>query len=323
MGSAPVVVVGAGLAGYTLVKELHRLAPDLPITLVTADSGDFYAKPALSNALAQGLSPEDLVQTRAATQAEKLNIRLIPYCRVHAIHRAVKALDTDHGPTPYSRLVLATGACARSPDFPGASTAFSINHLDDYRRFRTRLRPQARVCILGAGLVGCEFANDLAAQGHRVTLIESGPQPLGRVLPAALAQRLIDAFTALGVTWRLATRVVQLTGTSDGYQALLSQGDWTTADLFLSAIGLIPETALARAAGLSVNHGIVVNQVLATADPDIFALGDCAEVCGLTLPYVLPLMHQARALAATLTGTTTPCTSPPCPWSSRRPPARS
>ncbi len=119
MGSAPVVIVGAGLAGYTLVKELRKLAPDLPITLVTADSGDFYAKPTLSNALAQGLSPEGLVQAKAEVQAEKLKIRLIPHCRVRGIHRAVKQLDTDKGPIPYGRLVLATARMPVAPIFPG------------------------------------------------------------------------------------------------------------------------------------------------------------------------------------------------------------
>lgn len=313
MGSAPVVIVGAGLAGYTLVKELRKLAPDLPITLVTADSGDFYAKPTLSNALAQGLSPEGLVQAKAEVQAEKLKIRLIPHCRVRGIHRAVKQLDTDKGPIPYGRLVLATGAYARRPDFPGAKATLSINHLDDYRLFRSRLRPQAHVCILGAGLVGCELANDLATSGHRVTLIESGLQPLGRLLPDSLAQRLVDAFTTLGVRWRLATQITHIEEKPAGYEVLLNDGERITADLFLSAIGLTPETALARDAGLRVNRGIVVDKALTTADPDIYALGDCAEVCGLTLPFVLPIMHQARALAITLTQTSTPLHLPALP----------
>lgn len=313
MGNVPVVVVGAGLAGYTLIKELRKLAPDLPITLVTADSGDVYAKPMLSNALAQGHSPQGLVQIDARAQADQLNIRLIPHCRVRAIHRAAKHLDTDTGPLPYGRLVLATGGLARRPDCPGASAVQSVNHLEDYTRFRSRLLPGAHVCILGAGLVGCEFANDLIASGHRVTVIEAGPQPLARLLPAALASRLIDILAAQGVTWRLASSVVHMNETSDGFLAELSSGERITADLFLSAIGLVPETGLARDAGLGVGRGIVVNALLTTDDPDIHALGDCAEVCGLTLPYVLPLMHQARTLAATLTGAPTPLCLPAIP----------
>lgn len=313
MGSAPVVIVGAGLAGYTLVKELRKLAPNLPITLVTADSGDFYAKPTLSNALAQGLSPEGLVQAKASAQAAKLNIRLIPHCRVRGIHRTVKQLETDGGPIPYGRLVLATGAYARRPDFTGANTLLSINHLDDYRLFRSRLGPHDHVCILGAGLVGCEFANDLVASGHRVTLIEAGQQPLGRLLPDALAKRLVDAFTALGVRWRSATQVIHIEVTAGGYEVFLNDGERFTTDLFLSAIGITPETALARDAGLSVNRGIIVDKTLATSDPDIYALGDCTEVCGLTLPFVLSIMHQARALAITLTQTSTTLHLPALP----------
>lgn len=313
MGNIPVVVIGAGLAGYTLIKELRKLAPELPITLVTADSGDVYSKPMLSNALAQGHSPQSLVQLDARAQAEKLNIRLIPHCRVRAIHRAAKHLDTDTGPLPYGRLVLATGGRARRPDFPGASAVQSVNHLEDYTRFHARLFPGAHVCILGAGLVGCEFANDLLASGHRVTIIEAGPQPLGRLLPAALASRLIDTLAAQGVTWRLATSVVHIDETPDGFMAELSSGERITADLFLSAIGLVPETDLARDAGLGVSRGIVVDALLTTDDPDIHALGDCAEVCGLSLPYVLPLMQQARALAATLAGNPTRLSLPALP----------
>lgn len=313
MGNAPVVIVGAGLAGYTLVRELRKLAPDLPITLVTADSGDVYSKPMLSNALAQGHSPRGLVQSTAAEQAGKLGIRLIPHCRVRAINRVAKRLETHTGPLPYRRLVLATGARPRTPDFPGANAALSVNHLDDYARFRARLTPGARVCILGAGLVGCEFANDLIASGHRVTLVEAGPQLLGRLLPAPLAERLRNALTGLGVQCRFGSGVDRITETAVGWTVQLSDGEWIPADVVLSAIGLVPETELAREAGLSVKRGIVVDALLATDDPDIHALGDVAEVCGLSLPYVLPLMQQARALAATLSGTPTPLVLPALP----------
>ncbi len=313
MGYAPVVIVGAGLAGYTLAKELRKLTPDLPITLLTADSGDFYSKPMLSTALTQNHSPCDLVQATAAEQAAKLDLRLIPNCRVHAINRAAKRLETDDGPLSYRRLVLATGARPRASDFPGANTALSINHLDDYTRFRSRLRPRARVCILGAGLVGCEFANDLVASGHQVTVVEAGRRPLARLLPDPLAVRLRDALKALGVQWHFDSGVTCITETTDGYIVHLSRNEWVLADLVLSAVGLIPETRLAREAGLEVNRGIVVDALLATDDPDIHALGDCAEICGHSLPYVLPLMQEARSLAASLTGTPTPLHLPALP----------
>lgn len=313
MKATPVVIVGAGLAGYTLAKELRKLAPDLPITLVTADSGDLYSKPMLSNALAQNHTPAGLVQAGAAQQAEKLGIRLLPHRRVEAIDRIAKHLETDAGPLPYGRLVLALGALPRRPSFPGAEAVLSVNHLDDYARFRARLTPGAHVCILGAGLVGCEFANDLAASGHRVTLVEAGPSPLGRLLPEPLARRLQASLAALGVQWRCGSGIGRMTETAQGHLVELASGERLEVDLVLSAIGLAPATELARDAGLAVDRGIIVNHLLATDDPEIHALGDGAEVCGLMLPYVLPLMQQARALAATLSGTPTPLVLPALP----------
>ncbi len=327
MTSNPIVIVGAGLAGYTLAKELRKLAPDLPIALVTADSGALYSKPMLSNALAQGHTPSGLVQASAADQAAKLNLDLRPHCAASAIRPAEHVLETTHGALPYRQLVLALGASPRQPDFPGAEHAFSVNHLDDYARFRERLAPGAHVAILGAGLVGCEFANDLAASGHRVTLVETAERPLARMAPPELSRRLQAGLSALGVTWHCGSGIRELRQEEHGYTLTLNDGAQVHADLALSAIGLAPETTLARNAGLAIGRGIRVDNLLATSQPDIHALGDCAEVwdenangaAGLLLPFVLPLMAQARALAATLAGTPTRLALPALPVAVKTP----
>ncbi len=319
MDTASTVIVGAGLAGYTLAKELRKLVPDQPITLVTADSGALYSKPMLSNALAQGNTPESLIQAVAEDQAEKLGITLFPHRKVLAIDRQAKRLETDQGPLPYGRLVLALGARPRRPSFPGAEFLFSVNHLDDYAGFRARLFPGAKVVILGAGLVGCEFANDLALGGYQVTLVEAAGQLLGNQVPPALADRLMQGLVALGVTCHCLSGIQQVKAGSGGYLVELRQGEWLEADVLLSAVGLQAETEVAAAAGLDVGRGIVVDASLSTRDPDIFALGDCAEVAGLSLPFVLPLMQQARALAATLSGTTTRLSLPALPVAVKTP----
>ncbi|MEW5788898.1 MAG: FAD-dependent oxidoreductase [Pseudomonadota bacterium] len=307
---SPVVIAGSGLAGYTLARELRKLAPDLPITLITADSGDLYSKPMLSNALAQGHTPQGLVQSSAAEQAEKLNIQVRSHCPITALHPAEHRLDTGQGPMEYGRLALALGARPSHPGFPGAELALSVNHLDDYARFRDRLAPGARVAILGGGLVGCEFANDLALAGHPVELVELADRPLARQAPPALSRRLQVKLEALGVAWHCGRRVTGLMVQGEGYRLSLDDGRELAADLVLSAIGLTPATELARAAGLEVGRGIRVDESLATSAAAIHALGDCAEVVpqggtarpGLLLPYVLPLMQQARVLASILAG---------------------
>ena len=302
---APIVIVGAGLAGYTLAKELRKLAPEQPITLITADSGALYSKPMLSNALAQGQSTQALVQATALEQANKLKLDIKPYCSVTAIHPGEHALETACGTMRYRHLVLALGAHPRPLDFPGAEHALSVNHLDDYVRFRERLTPAGHIVILGAGLVGCEFANDLATSGHEVTLVEAGDRPLERMAPAGLSQRMKSSLASLGVDCRCGSGIVAISPVAEGYEVILKDGTRLHADLVLAAAGLIPETSLAQAAALKVGRGIVVNEELTCSTPDIHALGDCVEINGLQLQYVLPLMQQARALAATLTGTPT------------------
>lgn len=319
MPDAPIVIVGAGLAGYTLAKELRKLAPEQPITLITADSGALYSKPMLSNALAQGQTAQTLIQASAAEQAEKLRLDVRPNCVVKAIQPHEHRLETESGTLDYSKLVLALGARPRQLDFPGAELALSVNSLDDYARFRANLTPGARVLILGAGLVGCEFANDLAASGHAVTLVEAGERALQRMAPAGLSQRLRDSLQKLGVQCLFGSGASEIKQLEHGYAVSLGNGRQLNADLVLSATGLIPETALAESAGLAVGLGIRVNDQLATSAEDIYALGDCVELGGMVYSYVLPLMQQARALAGILSGTPGRLTLPALPVAVKTP----
>jgi rubredoxin-NAD+ reductase len=303
MPQDPIVIVGAGLAGYTLAKELRKLVPEQPITLITADSGALYSKPMLSNALAQGQTAQTLIQASAAEQAEKLHLDIKPNCAVKAIHSQEHRLETESGDFVYSKLVLALGARPRQLDFPGAELALSVNSLDDYARFRASLTPGAQVLILGAGLVGCEFANDLAASGHAVTLVEAGARALQRMAPAGLSKRLQDSLQKLGVECLFGSGASEIKQLEHGYAVSLGNGRQLNVDLVLSATGLIPETGLAKSAGLAVGLGIQVDDQLATSAEDIYALGDCVELDGSVYSYVLPLMQQARVLAGILSGT--------------------
>ncbi len=305
MHAADLLIVGAGLAGYTLAREVRKLDPGRDILLVSADAAALYSKPVLSNALAQGLNPAALVQADADAQAAKLGIRVLPHCQALSLDRQAHRVETTGGIVAYRRLVLAHGAQPRTLTFPGAQTMARINHLDAYLAFRTRLHRGMHVCIQGAGLVGCEFANDLAVSGHRVTLIEQAPRPLAALLPEALSRRMRDALANVGVVWRCGRSITAIEATPPGCLLRLDDGEMLRPDLTLAATGLESDAAWVAAAGLKVERGVVVDAMLATADPDVFALGDCAQVGTHFLPYVLPIMQQARALAATLTGTPT------------------
>jgi rubredoxin-NAD+ reductase len=300
----PIVVLGSGLAGYTLVRELRKLDRDVAITLISQDSGNYYSKPMLSNALAQGKTAESLVITVAADMARQLGITLLHHTQVSGIRRARKELQTSAGVIEYGRLVLALGADPIRLPLQGnaADAVVSVNDIEDYAKFRGAIVSAKQIAIIGAGLIGCEFANDLAGAGYAVTVIDPTAYPLSSLMPESAGKQLLAPLAKLGVTWRFGTAVKAVDRDAAGYALTLTDGTALAADVVLSAVGLRPRIELARSAGLAVNRGIVVDAQLRSSDADIYALGDCAEIEGRVLPYVLPIMHAARALARGLAG---------------------
>jgi len=309
------VIVGSGLAGYTAARELRKLDRDSHLTLVTADAGGFYSKPMLSNALARKHEPDALVTANAEKMAAELAAEILTHRRVTAIDRDARELRTDDGAVAYDQLVLAVGASPIVVPIAGdgAADVLRVNNIDQYRVFRERIRNRKHVALLGPGLIGSEFANDLVAAGYRVTVIGPDPHPLGRLVPEQVGKAVQEALAGLGVDWRLGTVAKQIDREGDGLRLELENGDSVSADVVLSAIGLRPELDLARDAGLEVNRGIVVDRQLRTSDESIFAIGDCAEVAGHVLPFVMPIMHCARALARTLVGEATDVVYPAMP----------
>lgn len=311
-----VVILGSGMAGYTVARELRKLDKGVPLTMVTADDGNVYSKPMLSNALAAGKAPADLVSADAASQRIQLGMEIITHAQVIKIDRASQRLDMADGRSiPYGRLILATGADPVSPRLGGdaADRILQVNDLEDYSRFRDALSRGKRVTILGGGLIGCEFANDLAHGGWQVSVVHPAPTPLDRLIPEAPGMRLMRALEAAGVAWHAGKKALTVSQTGNRLVVLLDDGAEIESEVVLAAIGLRPRIDLAQQAGLGVGRGIVVDAFLRTNDPSIFALGDCAEVNGQVLPYILPLMQGARALAKTLAGTTTPVQYPVMP----------
>ena len=333
----PVVIIGAGLAGWTTAREFRKLDTTTPVVMVTADSGDFYAKPSLSNAFAQGRLPAQLVSTPAATMADTLDVTLRPHSRVEAIDPAGQTVSIrDAGAASvlaYRQLVLATGALPIRVPLEGdaAHQVLSVNSLADFSTFHGRLMTDSEagsgagrhVLIMGAGLIGCEFANDLAQAGLRVSVVDPGPRPLAALLPETASAELRQALETLGVTFYFGSTVRSADQSPSGagpIRATLSNGQEVQADCVLSAIGLRADTSLARAAGLTVERGIVVNRQLQTSAPQVYALGDCAQYDhGLTLPYVMPIMTAAKALAATLAGAPTEVAFPLMPVAIKTP----
>ena len=312
----PIVIVGSGLAGYAVARELRKLNAEIGIVMLSADHGGFYSKPMLSNALSSGKIPESIINGDAVQMASQLKIAIRPHCRVIKIDPAGCAVAlADDEKIGYERLVLAVGADQIHLPLSGDGVAkiLSINDLDDYKKFREVLAGKKRISIIGAGLIGCEFANDLATTGYHVDVIDIGAQPLGRLLPPAGGAFIRQKLEAAGVVFHLSATTQSVDVAHEKLRLTFAGGESIESDIVLSAVGLRARTQLAASAGIAVNRGIVVNRLLQTNFDDIYALGDCAEVEGKLLPFVMPITHAARALAATLTGNSTQVRYPAMP----------
>jgi rubredoxin-NAD+ reductase len=311
----PIVIIGTGWAGYTVAREFRKLDTDTPLFLITADSGAYYSKPMLSNAYAHGKQAQQLITQGSEQMAEQLNATLMTGAHVEAVDAASKRIKTSAGEFEYEKLVLAVGAQPIRLGLKGnaAHEVLAVNNIDDYAAFREHIdnpknaRP-VRVAILGAGLIGCEFADDLTGAGHQVTLIDPSARPLAALAAPALSEGLHQALSARGVKFHLNTVAGSVDRIDGDLQVKLADGSTVEADVVLSAVGLRPDLRLAQSADLKTNRGILIDIYGQTSAPDIYALGDCAEYTmpgdgsTRTLPFIAPILPAGRAIARTLTG---------------------
>jgi rubredoxin-NAD+ reductase len=313
--SSTIVIIGSGLAGYTLIREIRKLDKAAPITLITREPGYFYSKPMLSTALASKKEASQLITTASEGMASQLGINILAQTDVSAIDTAAQKLQTSAGPISYGKLVLALGADQMRIPLEGnaVSEVHTVNDLEDYEKFRMAIAGKKKVAILGAGLIGCEFANDLALGGYEIDVIDLAPQVLGRLLPEPAAKALQDKLSEAGVRWHFSTTVQTINRNGNALEMQLANGHSISCDVALSAVGLKPRLDLANAAAIKTGVGIQVNHHLETSSSNIYSLGDCAEVDGLVLPYVMPIMQAARALAPTLLGQVTALNYPAMP----------
>ena len=299
-----IVVIGSGLAGYMLAKEFRKLDTQTPLTMITENEGHFYSKPQLSTTLTQARHPISLSMGTAEAMEKQLNMRVITQTHVKKIDREHKFVICDDQKLPYSHLVLALGAEKIKPCVQGTAVdeIHSVNHLEEYRIFRTWLETKKSIAVIGSGLVGCEFANDLINTGYKVLVISKDTYPLSGIVPEKIGNTLRDVLASAGVDWYFGRTVCAVNRADNQVIMSLDKGDELYVDGVFSATGLRAHTQLAAEAGLEISRGIVVNRFLQTADPAVCALGDCAEVNGYLLQYIAPLLECARALAKTLAG---------------------
>lgn len=306
---ASIVIIGTGLAGYQLAKEFRKHDTHATLTLLTRSDGYFYSKPLLSTALTHHKTPDELAIIDVEAMRSQLNAAIITQCDVYKIdadHKKIIYRDNKNQEYElrYDKLILANGAKKVKIPLQGSAVdeMISVNQLEAYRYFRKKLADKKHVAILGSGLVGCEFANDLLNAGLSVSMISLDNALLQSFVPKQISDALQGAFEKLGLQLYLNKPAQIINKKNNEYEIILSDGQKINADLVLSAVGIRPDLTLAQSAGLRVNVGVVVNSHLQTSDPDIYALGDCAEIEGELKMYVAPILQNARILAMNVTG---------------------
>lgn len=297
-----IVIIGSGFAARQLVKNIRKQDAAVPLTLIAADSIDEYNKPDLSHVVSRGQTAADLTLQTAGEFAEQYNLNLFPQTWVSDIDAQAKVVKSQDREWHYDKLVLATGASTIVPPVPGKELMLTLNSQQEFGAAQSTLRDAQRVLIIGGGLIGSELAMDFGRAGKAVTVVDNSACILASLMPPEVSSRLQHRLTDMGVHLLLKTQLQSLAKTTTGIVAQFDRNRQIEVDAVVAATGLRPETALARRAGVEINRGVKVNSAMQTSDPDIYALGDCAEINGAVLPFLQPILLSAMCLAKNLLG---------------------
>ena len=297
-------MVGNGMAGARLVDELLRRDPGLAVTVVGAEDRPAYNRVLLSDVLAGRRQAQEIDLPGPTAAVRHLGVRAL------AVDRAARTITTAAGVLAYDRLVLATGSTAVVPPVHGIAGpdgrllagVHVFRTLDDCDAILAATGRARRAVVVGGGLLGLEAARGLLGHGLEVEVVHAAGHLLDTQLDAAGGAVLQRAVAGLGIGVHLGARAVEVTGRRHVTGVRLADGCQVDGDLVVLACGVRPEVALARAAGLAVGRGVLVDDRLATDDPRVYAVGECAEHRGQVYGLVAPAWEQAAVLADVLTG---------------------
>ena len=317
MTVSDILILGTGLAGYVTAMEFRKQNTQASVSMLTAGQGHFYSKPTVSTAYAHARSPQDLITQTAEQMMSQYQLNVMTEQTVVEIDSQQKCVRTLTGQTHYyqQHLVLACGAQPRVLKCSGDAidSVFSLNQWEDYFQLRAALNGSKHVLVIGCGLVGAELCCDLRSGGHQVTCVHDADWPIHTLLPEPMGQALKTALCETGVRWVGSDLVTSVMHDASGFKATLESGRVLNADVVISAIGMEAQIDLAQRAGLVTQKGIVTDAYLQTSDPNIYAVGDCAEVSGWLLFHITPLRRCAQALALSLAGHPTAVSYPAMP----------
>jgi len=299
------VIIGAGMASGRVIEHLVEAAPAAyDITLFNAEPRGNYNRIMLSPVLSGDKTYEEIVTHDAAFYAAH-NVTCRFGERVAQIDRASKTLTAENGDViPYDKLVLGTGSNPFMIPLPGHDLkgVIAYRDLEDTEQMMA-MGQGSKVVVIGGGLLGLEAAAGMAARGVDVTVVHIMPWLMERQLDEAAGFLLRKALVGKGITVKCAANSKEILGQDGHVRALLlDDGTELPCDLLVMAVGIRPNVALAKDAGLAVGRGIHVDDQMVTSDPDVLAVGECVEHDGAIFGLVAPLYDQAKVAAATLLG---------------------
>jgi 3-phenylpropionate/trans-cinnamate dioxygenase ferredoxin reductase subunit len=316
------VIIGASHGGVQVAASLRELNYAGRIVLVADEPHLPYHRPPLSKALLDSTQPDGQM-LRPSSFYEQKDITLRLGRRVGAIDADDHSVRLDDGETiAFDNLVLATGARARIPAIEGVQldNVLTLRTLPDAKSLAASLANASNVVVLGAGMIGLEFAAVAARAGRKTTVIDATSRALTRALSSEMAQFLQNSHEAHGVRFVFDDGIAAIEGDGSVSSVITKSGERIAADLVLVAAGVIPNVELAASAGLLVDNGIVVDEHLQTSQPGIYAVGDCAEFPALDgsrlrIESVQNATDHARTVAASIAGQPQPFNKVPWFWS--------
>ncbi|MGW9550797.1 NAD(P)/FAD-dependent oxidoreductase [Citricoccus zhacaiensis] len=324
------VIIGGGQAGLQAAASLREGGYAGPVTIVAEEPGQPYQRPPLSKDYLKDHSSAAPLPLRGPAFCAEQDIDLRAGSAATGVDRQSRTVTLADGTVlPYTSLILATGARNRELPTPGLELPgiHGLRTLADAEQLGAALDTARNVVVVGAGFIGLEFATAALARGSHVTVLEFAPRPMGRALTPLLGDWFADAHRQLGLDLRLNEGIAAFEAGDDGRVgfAVSTTGKRYPADLVVAGVGVQPNDQLAAEAGLETANGIVVDANLRTEDPDVYAIGDCAnfpcEHAGgpFRLESVQNATDHARHVAKVILGAEVPYRELPWFWSTQGP----
>ena len=287
----PYLIVGGGMTADAAVRGIRELDPNGAIGIVGAEPDPPYARPPLSKALWKGEPLESVWKWTEQAGAELHLGR-----KAVSIDLRAKTVTDDRGGSHgFDKLLLATGGTPRRLA-SGGEHVLHFRTLADYRILRAMAKPGTSFAVIGGGFIGSEIAAALTLQGCRVTMLFPDEGIGGRIFPSDLAAFLVGYYREKGVDVRPGEKVTGVAPKGGKLEVATAGGARVLADGVVAGLGIVPNTELASAAGLSVEDGIVVDERLRTSQPDVFAAGDVARFHAQALGRRMRVEHEDNAL---------------------------